>query len=99
MAAMPVSVIRYRDRPELWQQITELSDEVWPQCNVHGEVIEAYRPLLYERFAEFKFVLSDEKDDAVFAGGQTIRCCWLHEWETWTGMRFPETGDYVFPAV
>jgi hypothetical protein len=20
------------------------------------------------------------------------------EWETWTGMRFPESGDYVFPA-
>jgi hypothetical protein len=20
------------------------------------------------------------------------------DWESWTGMRFPETGDYVFPA-
>jgi hypothetical protein len=20
------------------------------------------------------------------------------EWESWTGMEFPETGDYVFPA-
>jgi hypothetical protein len=22
----------------------------------------------------------------------------IADWESWTGMRFPETGDYVFPA-
>ena len=51
MACMAVTVVRYSDRPELWQEITELSDEVWPEYNVHGEIVSRYWPLLYERFA------------------------------------------------
>lgn len=69
-------MVRYSDRPELWQQITSLSDEAWPEYNVHGEVISRYWPLLYERFADYQFVLYDDELDAVLAEGQTIPCAW-----------------------
>jgi hypothetical protein len=44
MAGMAVSVVRYSDRPQLWRQITQLSDEVWPEYNVHGEIISRHWP-------------------------------------------------------
>ena len=53
-------VVRYSERPELWDAITGLSDEVWPEYNRHGATLNRYWGQLYERF--------------------------------------PETGDYVFPA-
>jgi hypothetical protein len=76
MACMAVIVVRYSDRPELWQQNTQLSDEVWPEYNVHGEVVSRYWPLLYERFADYQFVSYDEEFEAVLAEGQTIPCAW-----------------------
>ena len=60
----------------MWQQITTLSDEAWPEYNVHGEVISQHWPLLYERFADYQFVLYDDELDAVLAEGQTIPCAW-----------------------
>ena len=76
MACMSVTVVRYSDRPELWQQIMGLSDEAWPEYNMHGEVVSRYWPLLYERFAHYQFVLYDDDLDEVLAEGQTIPCAW-----------------------
>ena len=76
MRRMAVTVVRYSDRPELWQQIAQLSDEAWPEYNVHGEVISRYWPLLYELFADHQFVLYDSERDEVLAEGQTIPCAW-----------------------
>ena len=68
-------MLRYSERPELWDNVRDLSDEVWPEYNVHGETLNYYWAQLYDVFPEWQF-----------------------EWETWTRMAFPETGDYVFPA-
>jgi hypothetical protein len=76
MACMAVTVVRYSDRPELWEQITQLSDEAWPEYNVHGEVVSRYWALLYERLADYQFVLYDDELDEVLAEGQTIPCAW-----------------------
>lgn len=137
-------MLRYSERPELWDNIRDLSDEVWPEYNVHGETINYYWAQLYDVFPEWQFVLYDPGDQLVLAEGHTIPLAWdgtdedlgpgidatlaaafdpwvrvhtrlgarigpaiprsLHitgtvgEWETWTRMAFPETGDYVFPA-
>jgi len=68
-------VIRYSERPELWQGIAGLSPEVWPEYNLHGDVLNQYW---------------DPRSMRITGS--------VADWESWTRMRFPETGDYVFPA-
>src|SRR5213080_2376133 len=75
---MGVTVVRYSERPELWEQIGELSVEVWPEYNLHGDVLHPLWPALYERFPDFQFVLYDEERDEVLAEGQTVPCFWDH---------------------
>jgi hypothetical protein len=40
--SVDVQVVRYRDRPGLWDSIAELSAEVWPEYNLQGEVLGQY---------------------------------------------------------
>jgi len=44
---MGVTFVRDSDRPELWERIANLSAEVWPEYNTHGDVLSAYWPGLY----------------------------------------------------
>jgi hypothetical protein len=37
-----MKLIRYSDRPELWARSGEITDEVWPEYNQHGDVTNAY---------------------------------------------------------
>jgi hypothetical protein len=76
IGGMGVQVIRYSERPELWERITDLSAEVWPEYNMHGDVLSRYWPELYEQFPEYQFVLYDDEQDDVLAEGQTIPCAW-----------------------
>jgi hypothetical protein len=73
---MGVTCVRYSDRPELWERIADLSAEVWPEYNTHGDVIGPYWPGLYEQFLDFQFVLYDEEQDDVLGEGQTVPCLW-----------------------
>lgn len=66
----------YRDRPELWERLTSLSEAVWPEYNRHGERLNAFWPRLYDTFPEFQFVLYDEASDEVLGEGHTIPCRW-----------------------
>jgi hypothetical protein len=43
-------VLRYSERPELWDALTGLSDEVWPEYNQHGATLNHYWDQLYEIF-------------------------------------------------
>ena len=70
------TVIRYSERPALWDQIADLSDEVWPEYNVHGEIVNRYWSQLYEHFPDYQFVLYEEGADDVLAEGVTIPCRW-----------------------
>ena len=36
---MAVTVTRYSERPELWENTEAITDEVWPEYNRHGEVL------------------------------------------------------------
>jgi GNAT superfamily N-acetyltransferase len=69
-------VIRYSERPDLWDAITALSEEVWPEYNLHGDVLIGYWDRLYDEFAEFQFVLYDDEAQEVIAEGHTIPCDW-----------------------
>jgi len=69
-------VVRYSERPELWDALTGLSDEVWPEYNQHGATLNYYWDQLYEVFPDWQFVLYDPDEDMVLAEGHTIPAAW-----------------------
>jgi GNAT superfamily N-acetyltransferase len=71
-----LQVFRRSERPELWDDIRDLSDEVWPEYNLHGEFINYYWAQLYEVFPEWQFVLYEPAEQLVLAEGQTIPVAW-----------------------
>jgi hypothetical protein len=72
---MSVTVIRYAERPELWEDSEALSRAVWPEYNQHGDVLNRYWGRLLEDFPEFQFVLYHNQD-GVLAEGHTVPCAW-----------------------
>jgi hypothetical protein len=73
---MSPQVIRYSERPELWDAIAGLSSEVWPEYNRHGDVLGQYWDQLYETFPGWQFVLYDPAEGQVLAEGHTIPVAW-----------------------
>ena len=69
-------VVRYSQRPELWDNTAAVTEEVWPEYNQHGEVLDRYWGRLFEEFGEFQFVLYDEAQREVIAEGHTLPCAW-----------------------
>jgi hypothetical protein len=67
---------RCSDRPELWAQTNEISEEVWPEYNRHGAVLGLYWGRLRDELPDFQFVLYDEERDEVLAEGHTAPCSW-----------------------
>jgi len=68
--------VRYSERPELWERAAGLSAEVWPEYNMHGDVLNVYWGRLYEVFPEYQFCLYDAERGEVAAEGHTIPCYW-----------------------
>ncbi len=73
---MTPEVVRYSERPELWDSIAGLSSEVWPEYNRHGDVLGQYWDQLYETFPEWQFVLVDPGAGEVLAEGHTNPVAW-----------------------
>ena len=73
---MDLQVVRRSERPELWDDIRDLSDEVWPEYNLHGEFINYYWAQLYDLFPDWQFVLYDPSEQLVLAEGHTIPVAW-----------------------
>src|SRR5215472_16035919 len=69
-------VVRYSERPELWESIVGLSAEVWPEYNLHGATINQYWTRLYDEFPDWQFVLYDAAARTVLAEGHTIPLAW-----------------------
>jgi hypothetical protein len=69
-------VVRYSERPELWEAIENLSDEVWPEYNQRGDTLNHYWGQLYDTFPEWQFVLYDPDEKLVLAEGHTIPLAW-----------------------
>ena len=73
---MDPQVVRYSERPELWESLGDLFDGVWPEYNTHGHVLNYYWPQLYDVFPEWQFLLCDPGDGTVLAEGNTIPVAW-----------------------
>ena len=61
---------------DLWDRLEGASSQVWPEYNLHGDVLNVYWGRLYEEFPDFQFVLYDADHDDVVAEGHTISCAW-----------------------
>jgi hypothetical protein len=64
------------ERPDLWERSDGEVGKVWPEYNVHGDVLNEYWGRLDEEFADYQFALHDEEADALLAQGHTIPCRW-----------------------
>lgn len=73
---MPFTVIRYTERPELWENTDAISEEVWPEYNLNGEVLGRYWERLFEEFPGYQFALYDMQAQEVIAEGHTAPCDW-----------------------
>ena len=73
---MTVRAVTRAERPELWDRIADLSDEVWPEYNRHGDVLNLYWGRLYGELPDYQFVLYDDEADDILAEGHTIPCAW-----------------------
>jgi hypothetical protein len=63
------------ERPDLGERPDELTGEVWPEYNRHGDVMNEHWGDLDERFAELQFVLVDAAEEIV-AQGHMVPCRW-----------------------
>ncbi len=54
----------------------ELASKVWPEYNLHGDVLSQYWGFLDEVFPEFQFVAYDPDSDSVLAQGHSLPCSW-----------------------
>jgi hypothetical protein len=73
---MTLRAVTCAERPDLWRRSDEEITGVWPEYNLHGDVLNEYWGRLEEEFAEFQFVLHDEDADLVLAQGHSIPCAW-----------------------
>ena len=73
---MSLETVLYSQRPELRDRSDDAFDDVWPEYNMHGDVMNEYWGSLYDDFSDFQFVLYDEDGDEVVAEGHTIPCKW-----------------------
>lgn len=71
-----VQRVRFSERPELWDRSGEITAEVWPEYNQHGDVMDVYWGRLFEEFPAYQFVLHDPEKQEVVAEGHTAPCRW-----------------------
>jgi hypothetical protein len=71
----PLSLHTAAERPDLWERGIPSSD-VWPEYNLHGDVLNRWWGLLDEEMADYQFVLYDAAADAVIAEGHTAPLQW-----------------------
>jgi hypothetical protein len=58
------------ERPDLWK-ISNGAPAVWPEYNMHGDVVNQWWGLLDEELPQFQFVLYDDEAGSVAARGLT----------------------------
>jgi hypothetical protein len=61
--------------PDLWKRGID-SASVWPEYNLHGDVLNEYWGSLDEELPDYQFVLYDEATDEVVAEGHTGPMWW-----------------------
>ena len=63
------------ERPDLWERGIP-SEAVWPEYNLHGDVLNRWWGQLDEELPDYQFVLYDDAHDEVVAEGHTGPLRW-----------------------
>lgn len=63
------------ERPDLWERGIPSAD-VWPEYNLHGDVLNQWWGHLDEELADYQFVLYDAGADVIVAEGHTAPLWW-----------------------
>jgi len=69
-------IVRYSEQPALWDSIADWSSQVWPEYNMHGDVVNPCWNRLYDERPEWQFVVYDEDEQEPLAEGNTIPVSW-----------------------
>lgn len=72
---MSLTVHTATERPDLWERGVD-SATVWPEYNLHGDVLNRWWGHLDEELADFQFVVYDEEADQVVGEGHTAPLWW-----------------------
>jgi len=70
-----ITVHTAAERPDLWERGLG-PVPVWPEYNLHGDVLNRWWAQLSEDLPEFQFVLYDQGEDSVAARGYTAPLRW-----------------------
>jgi GNAT superfamily N-acetyltransferase len=73
---MNLTLVRYSERPELWETSADVSSEVWPEYNLHGDVMSHNFGRIFDAFPDFQFALYDDTAEEVVAEGHSAPCAW-----------------------
>jgi GNAT superfamily N-acetyltransferase len=73
---MIYSVYLHSERPDLAERAAELGDEVWPEYNLHGDVVNLNWRRMRLEYPEYQFVLYDDEADELVAEGHTLPVPW-----------------------
>ncbi|HXW78211.1 MAG TPA: hypothetical protein VEJ84_01865 [Acidimicrobiales bacterium] len=71
---MSVVAVRYSEGFDRYERFG--GRDVWPEYNLHGDVLNRYWSRLYDVFPEYQFVLYDQEAGEVLAEGHTIPVVW-----------------------
>jgi hypothetical protein len=91
------SVHTAAERPDLWERGIS-SESVWPEYNLHGDVLNQWWRYLDEEIPDFQFVLYDKAEDEVVAEGHTGPLWWDGVDETLPG-GIDEAIEQIFALV
>lgn len=72
---MSYSIYSYAERPEL-DDLAIPSLDVWPEYNLHGDIVNAHWGALWDDFPEYQLFLVDDASGAVLAELQTAPLYW-----------------------
>lgn len=72
---MAVEAVTLAERPDLRGQGVP-DEQVWPEYNLHGDVLMRLWPRLYDDLPEFQCLLRDEHTGEVVAEANTAPCWW-----------------------
>ena len=73
---MTLSTFRCSERPELWDRVPALFAGVWPEYNLHGDVMAGYWQRLFGDLPGFQVALYDDEAVDVVAVGRSIPRRW-----------------------
>ena len=90
---MTVRVVTWAERPDLAER-GPASEDVWPEYNRHGDVVEDWWTPLLEELPEYQLALFDDATDGVLAEAHTGPLAWNGE-----AAELPDGIDEALPRV